>query len=94
MVRSNQVTLISTFYYIDSIGFRSGSYKFLELPVSVSYKFIESARSQVWLGAGISSIAFLRQDYTYETMVEEISESSSISVKAWEEYTSAGVAEF
>ena len=74
-----------TFYYNDSTVFNSGSYKFLELPVSVSYKFIESARSQVWLGAGISSIAFLRQDYTYETTVEDINESSSISVKAWEE---------
>ena len=73
-----------TFYYNDSTVFNSGSYKFLELPVSVSYKFIESARSQVWLGAGISAIAFLRQNYTYETVVEEISESSGISVKAWE----------
>lgn len=72
-----------TFYYNDSTVFNSGSYKFLELPVSVSYKFIESARSQVWLGAGISAIAFLRQNYTYETVVEGISESSSVSVKAW-----------
>ena len=73
-----------TFYYIDSTEIRSGSYKFIELPVSVNFKFIESARSQVWLGAGISSIAFLGQEYTYETIVEEVSESSSISVKAWE----------
>jgi hypothetical protein len=72
------------FYYVDSTEIRSGSYKFLELPVSVNFKFFESARSQVWLGAGISSIAFLRQEYTYETVVEEISESSSVSVKAWE----------
>jgi len=75
---------IGTFYYIDSIGIRGGSYKFLELPVSVNYKFIESARSHVWLGAGISAIAFLRQDYTYETIVEGVSDSSSISVNAWE----------
>ena len=73
-----------TFYYIDSTEIRSGSYAFLELPVSVNFKFIESARSQVWLGAGFSSIAFLGQEYTYETVVEEISELSSISVKAWE----------
>ena len=72
------------FYYIDSTEIRSGSYKFLELPVSVNFKFIESARSQVWLGAGISSIAFLGQEYTYETIVEEVSKSSSISLKAWE----------
>jgi hypothetical protein len=72
------------FYYVDSIEIRSGSYKFLELPVSVNFKFIESARSQVWLGTGISAIAFLGQEYTYETIVEEVSESSSISVKAWE----------
>ena len=69
--------------YSDSVGVRSGSYKFLELPVAVNYKFIESPRSQVWLGAGFSSVAFLRQDYTYETIVEEISQSSSTSVKAW-----------
>jgi hypothetical protein len=73
------------FYYADSTEIRSGSYRFLELPVSVNFKFIESARSKVWLGAGISSIAFLQQYYTYETVVEEVSESSSISVKAWED---------
>jgi hypothetical protein len=72
------------FYYVDSIEIRSGSYKFLELPVAFNFKFIESARSQVWLGTGISAIAFLRQDYTYETVVEEVSESSSISLKAGE----------
>jgi hypothetical protein len=72
------------FYYVDSTEIRSGSYRLLELPVAVNFKFIESARSQVWLGAGISSIAFLRQEYTYETVVEGVSESSSISVKAWE----------
>jgi hypothetical protein len=73
-----------TFYYVDSTEIRSGSYSFIELPVSVNFKFIESPRSQVWLGAGFSSIAFLGQEYTYETVVEEISESSSVSVKAWE----------
>jgi hypothetical protein len=73
-----------TFYYLDSTEIRSGSYSFIELPVSVNFKFIESARSQVWLGAGFSSVAFLGQEYTYETVVEEISESSSVSVKAWE----------
>jgi hypothetical protein len=69
---------------IDSIGVRSGSYKFIELPVAVSFKFIESARSQVWLSAGISAIAFLQQDYSYETIVGGISDSSGVSVKAWE----------
>jgi hypothetical protein len=72
------------FYYVDSTEIRSGSYAFLELPVSVNFKFIESTKSQVWLGTGISAIAFLGQEYTYETVVEEVSESSSISVKAWE----------
>ncbi len=87
------MTLID-FYYIDSIGIRSGSYKFLELPVSVNFKFIESPRSQVWLGTGISSIAFLKQDYTYETIVEGISESSSILRKSMGKYTSAGIIKF
>lgn len=73
-----------TFYYIDSIGIRSGSYKFLELPVAIKFKVLESDRSDVWLGAGISSISFLRQDYTYETVEEGVSESSRVSVKAWE----------
>jgi hypothetical protein len=73
-----------TFYYIDSTVIRSGSYKFLELPVAVNFKFIESPRSQVWLSAGISAIAFLQQNYTYETVVGGISSSSSVSVKAWE----------
>jgi len=69
---------------IDSIDIRSGSYKFLELPVAVNFKFMESPRSQVWLSAGISAIAFLQQNYTYETVVGGISNSSSVSVKAWE----------
>jgi hypothetical protein len=69
---------------IDSIDVRSGSYKFLELPVAVSFKFLESPRSQVWLSAGISAVAFLQQNYTYETVVGDVSESSSVSVKAWE----------
>jgi len=73
-----------TIYNVDSIDNRSGSYKFLELPVAVNFKFIESPRSQVWLSAGISAIAFLKQDYTYETVVDGISSSSSVSVKAWE----------
>jgi hypothetical protein len=75
----------SIFYYVDSIEIRSGSYKFLELPVSVNFKFIESAKTKIWLGTGISAIAFLGQEYTYETIVEDVSESSSISVKAWED---------
>jgi hypothetical protein len=69
---------------IDSINIRSGSYKFLELPVAVNFKFIESPRSQFWLSTGISAIAFLQQNYTYETVVGGISNSSSVSVKAWE----------
>ncbi len=73
-----------TFYMIDSIEIRSGSYKFLELPVSLNFKFLETTKSEVWLGTGISAIAFLRQEYTYETLLEEVSESSSVSVKAWE----------
>jgi hypothetical protein len=74
-----------TFYYIDSTVIRRGNYKFLELPIAVSFKFLESPRSQVWLSAGISAIAFLQQNYTYETVVGEITNSSSVSVKAWEE---------
>jgi len=69
---------------IDSTGVRSGSYKFLELPVAVSFKFLESPNSQFWLSAGISAIAFLQQDYTYETIVGGVNDSSSVSVKAWE----------
>jgi hypothetical protein len=71
------------FYYLDSIGIRSGSYKFLELPVAVNYRFIESHRSQVWLSAGLSSIVYLGQKYFYETIVEKVHNSSSISIKEW-----------
>jgi hypothetical protein len=71
------------FYYLDSIGVSSGSYKFLEIPVAVNFKFIEMTRSQVWLSAGISSIAFLRQEYYYEIKVDEDSKSSSATIKKW-----------
>ena len=70
--------------YVDSLEIRSGSYKFLELPVSISFKFIESEKSQVWIGTGVSLIAFLGQNYTYETIVGGVSTSSSASVKPWE----------
>ena len=70
--------------YIDSIGIRSGSYKYLEVPVSINFKFLESTRSQVWLGTGISSIVFLRQNYTSETIVGGISDQVSSSAKGWE----------
>jgi hypothetical protein len=79
------VDTIQTIYNVDSIAIRSGSYKFLELPVAVNFKFLESTKSQVWLSAGISAIAFLQQDYTYETVVDGISSSSNVSVKAWED---------
>ncbi len=72
-----------TFYYLDSIGIRRGSYKFLELPVTVNFKFIESPRSEVWFSAGISSIAFLQQKYIYETIMEGVSKSSGVSIKEW-----------
>jgi hypothetical protein len=73
-----------TFYYIDSTIIKRGSYRFLELPVSLNFKFFETARSQVWFGTGISAIAFLRQNYTSETIVEGVSdEVSSSSAKAW-----------
>ncbi len=85
----------STFYYIDSIAIRCGSYKFLEVPVSLNFRFLETTRSQVWFGAGISSIAFLRQEYTYETFVEGISKSSSSkSIKAWENIHPVGSLNF
>jgi hypothetical protein len=70
--------------YIDSIGIRSGSYKYLEIPVILNFKFFESARSQVWLGTGISTIVFLKQDYTSETIVGGTSDQVSSSAKAWE----------
>jgi hypothetical protein len=69
---------------IDSTGIISGSYNYLELPVAVNFKFLESPRSQIWLSAGISAIAFLEQNYNNVTIVGGISDSSSVSVKAWE----------
>jgi hypothetical protein len=73
-----------TIYNVDSIDIRSGSYKFIELPVAVNFKFLESPRSQVWLSTGVSAMAFLQQNYNYEMVVDGISSSSSVSVKAWE----------
>lgn len=73
-----------TTQYIDSIGIMSGSYRYFELPVSVNLKLLESSRSQFWLGTGISSIAFLKQEYISETIVGDISEKATISANAWE----------
>ena len=73
-----------TTQYIDSIGIRSGSYKFFELPVSVNFKFLESTRSQIWLSTGISAMAFFKQKYTSETIVGNISEKVEILANPWE----------
>ena len=74
--------------YIDSIGIiTSGSYKYIELPVSANLKFLEGTRSQVWLGTGISSMAFLRQNFASEVNIEtiagDISEKVGISPNVW-----------
>jgi hypothetical protein len=77
------IDTINISYLIDSIGIRSGSYKYLEVPVSLNFKFFETIKSQAWLGTGISAMAFLKQNYTSETIVGGISERDSSSAKAW-----------
>jgi hypothetical protein len=62
----------------------SGNYKYLEVPVSLNFKFFESNRSQLLSGIGISSIVFLKQDYATETVTGDISDLVSSSAKAWE----------
>jgi hypothetical protein len=62
----------------------SGSYKYLEAPLSINFKFFENNRSQVWLGTGISSIIFLKQDYTTVTIVDGVTHEISSSAKGWE----------
>jgi hypothetical protein len=69
--------------YLDSTIIKRGNYAFLELPVSVNFKFIESGKSAIWITAGFSSIAFLKQNYTTDTIVDVVSTKSSISAKAW-----------
>ena len=70
---------------IDSTGISSGSYGFLELPLSVSFRLMENDRSGFWISTGISSIAFLKQDYTFETTVGDVSNKVTTSVKAWKD---------
>lgn len=69
---------------IDSIVTMSGNSKYLELPVYVNIKFLKRARSQFWFGTGISLMAFLRQNYIYETIVGEKNEKVDISADSWE----------
>jgi hypothetical protein len=83
-VFSEKILLPDETTFIDSIGIRSGSYKYLEVPVLLNFKFFESGRSQIWLGTGISSIVFLKQDYTSETIVGGTSDQVSSSAKVWE----------
>jgi len=68
----------------DTTYIESGNYKYLEVPVSINFKFFESSGSQVWLGTGISSIIFLKQDYSSETIIGGISDQSAFSAKGWE----------
>jgi hypothetical protein len=56
--------------YIDNTTIlRRGRYKYIELPVSVDFKLLESTRSRVWLGTGISSMAFLMKNFTSEVII-------------------------
>ena len=84
-IRNNQQTSDSSRIpqYVDSLKRRSGSYKYLELPVFVSYKLTGSEKSQLWICTGVSLIAFLGQKYTYETRVGSVSTSSAVEVKPW-----------
>ncbi len=68
----------------DTTYIESGNYKYLEVPVSINFKFFESAGSQLWFGMGLSSIAFLKQNYTSETIVGGISDQATFSAKGWE----------
>jgi hypothetical protein len=70
--------------YIDSIGITSGSYKYLEIPVSFNFKFLESIKSQVWFATGISSVIFLKQDYSSTTRVGGNNDQVNVSAKGWE----------
>jgi hypothetical protein len=69
----------------DTINIESGSYKYLEVPVSLNFKFFESTRAQIWLGTGISSIVFIKQNYTSERLIGGISDQViKTSAKGWE----------
>jgi hypothetical protein len=69
----------------DTINIESGSYKYLEVPVSLNFKFFESTRSQVWIGTGISSVVFIKQNYTSERLIGGISDQViKTSAKGWE----------
>jgi len=70
---------------IDSTGISSGNYGFLELPLSISFRLMENDKSGFWISAGMSSIAFLKQEYTFETIVGDVSNKVSTSVKAWKD---------
>jgi hypothetical protein len=61
----------------------SGNYKYLEIPLSFNFKFLEGARSQVWFGTGLSSMIFLKQDYTTVTIVDGVKDEASSSAKGW-----------
>lgn len=69
----------------DTINIESGSLEYLEVPVSLNFKFFESTRAQIWLGTGISSIVFLKQNYTSERLIGGISDQViNSSAKGWE----------
>jgi hypothetical protein len=77
---------------IDSIVVKSVSYKYLELPLFINLKLLKSTRSQVWLGTGISAMAFLGQNYETEVIFSDTSKMTSddvikkveIFANAWE----------
>jgi hypothetical protein len=66
---------------IDSIFIRSCSYKYLELPVSINLKLLKSTRSQVWLGTGISVMAFLKQNYESDVIYRDTCKGTQDFIK-------------
>lgn len=80
--------------FVDSTITRTGSYQFLEMPVTLRLSLYSGQRSSLFFNAGFSLIAFLNQEYNTHTVVNQEETDTNIKQKAWKNIYPVGSLNF
>ena len=76
--------------YIDSVIVKSGRYSFVEIPLTVNLKLIETGKSLLALNCGFSVVICLGQKQSTTTRVGDNSTTSSVTTGAWSKISVPG----
>lgn len=68
---------------LDSTITRTGSYQFVEMPVTLRINLYSGERSSLFFDGGFSAIAFLNQEYNRHTVVNKVETDVHIKQKVW-----------